>query len=68
MKKYKAIFNETYNGKVAQKEGIFKVQGKDLTDEVIFKRLSNNLKTWQTAWNKYRIDKINYELIRYEEI
>ena len=45
------------------------VQGKDLDEEIIVKRLTNNIKTWQSAYNKGRIQgKRIFEIDCYERV
>lgn len=58
MKKYRAFYyveEQTKEGRKVTRPNesmVCEVRGKDLDEVTIIKRLSNNLKTWQSAGNK----------------
>lgn len=69
MKRYLVYINMIQNGKIKKKDEIYcDVRGKNLDKETIYKRLINNIRTYQTAWNKHEIDKYKFEIINYEEV
>lgn len=69
MKRYLVYVNMTQNGEIKKMDKVYcDVRGKNLDEETINKRLTNNIKTWQSAWNKCEINKYKFEIIKYEEI
>lgn len=74
MKGYFVIFNieeETSKGRQITKENkklYCEVRGKNLDPKTIYKRLENNLKTWQSAGNKCgAFNKAKFIMTGYEE-
>lgn len=74
MKGYYVIYNieeNTKNGRRITKENqkmYCEVRGKNLDSATIYKRLENNLKTWQSAGNKCgAFNKAKFIMLGYEE-
>lgn len=70
MLKFKVRIKTTKNGEVKYIDDTYLVQGKDLDEETIVRRLTNNMKTWQTACNRgfFRENWTKFELVSYEEV
>ena len=70
MRKFKVRIKTTKNGEVKYINDTYLVQGKDLDEQTIVKRLTNNMKTWQTACNRgfFRENWTKFELESYEEV
>ena len=69
MRRFKVNVDIMQNGKLKSKDIITcDVNGKDLNEETIIKRLTNNIKTWQSAYNKCEIYKCKFIITGYEEV
>lgn len=69
MRKFNVYVDMIQNGKAKRSDKVYcEVRGKNLDDETILKRLTNNIKTWQSAYNKYSINKCKFVITKYDEI
>ena len=69
MRRFRIKVNMVQQGEVKKTDIIIcDVMGKNLDNETILKRLTNNVKTWQSAYNKYEIVKYKFEIVNYEEV
>lgn len=71
MKTYRVKVNEFQHGELKGTHYICcDVRGKDLDEQTILKRLTNNIKTWQSACNKgyFRQDWFTFKVVSYEEV
>ena len=71
MKSYRVYVNEYQHGELKNQNSIIcDVRGKNLDEETILRRLTNNIKTWQTACNKGLFKQNHYTFVvtGYEEV
>lgn len=70
MMTYKVKFNIYQNGNIIKTDFMnCDVRGKDLDTMTLRKRLTNNIKTWQSAYNKDRLTgKAVFEVESFERI
>ncbi len=71
MKRYRVYFEMWQHGELKDEDSIIcDTRGKDLDEATVLKRLTNNIKTWQSAYNKdrYRENYYTFKVIRYEEV
>lgn len=69
MRRFRVKVNMIQQGEIKQTDIITcDVMGKNLDEATILKRLTNNVKTWQSAYNKYEINKYKFEIVSYEEV
>lgn len=71
MRTFMVYVDEYQHGKKVRDNHITcDVRGKDLDEATILKRLTNNIKTWQTACNKgyFKENHYTFVITSYEEI
>lgn len=71
MRRFRVFVEEWQHGKLVKESSTCcDVRGKDLTEEEILRRLTNNIKTWQTACNKayWKQDHFTFKVIGYKEV